>query len=206
MKNQSNEALTIKIGDPQLEKAKKLYELGKTVEEVAATTGLSLMAVKGATTQKNKLWNDDEISLLKSLAGKASTDYIASKVKKTKRQVQHKAQRLGLSLAFINRKPKSWTTTDVRYLKTNAGVISGVQIARHLDRPVENVYRKAHLLNLSLHVLGENSHAATYSNEDIELCRALFDAGLKAPTIAQKMEMSRSFVHQVIKHERRAYL
>ncbi|MFN1617366.1 hypothetical protein [Vibrio rotiferianus] len=194
------------MNDQIIEYAKALCREGKTVDEVAAITGLSVLAVKGATAKKGSIWSADEVETLKSLAGKVSAGDIADQFNKTKRQVQHKAQRLGLSLAFINRKPQPWKAEDIRYLKVNAGVISGVKIARELDRPVANVYQKAQLLELSMHVLGENSHAATYSNEDIELCRALSDAGLKAPTIAQKMEMSRSFVHQVIKHERRAYL
>lgn len=85
----------------------------------------------------------------------------------------------------------------------DGGVISGVEIAKQLGRKVEHVYRKAYLMGVSLHVLGENSHAAIYPDHEIELCRQLADEGLKAPTIAKKMEMSRSFVHQVIKHERR---
>ncbi|MBT2909658.1 hypothetical protein PL84_03560 [Vibrio anguillarum] len=70
---------------------------------------------------------------------------------------------------------------------------------------VEHVYRKAYLLGVSLRVLGENHHAAIYPDQEIEWCRQLADEGMKAPSIAKKMEMSRSFVHQVIKHERRAY-
>ncbi|MET2901712.1 hypothetical protein ABXV22_25960 [Vibrio rotiferianus] len=194
------------MSDQIIQYAKTLCREGKTVDEVAAIIGLSVLAVKGATAKKVSIWDTDEIETLKSLAGKVSTGDIADRLNKTKRQVQHKAQRLGLSLAFINRKPQPWTVEDIRFLKANAGVISGVKIACELGRPVANVYQKAQLLELSMHVLGEDSHAATYSNEDIELCRALSDTGLKAPTIAQKMEMSRSFVHQVIKHERRAYL
>ncbi|TMX64582.1 hypothetical protein [Vibrio rotiferianus] len=194
------------MSEQKLEEARRLRKQGATIEVIAATTGLTEIAVKGATVSKATIWSEGEQIVLRHMAGKASASDIAKLVNKTKRQVQHKAQRLGLSLAFLNRKPKPWSVSDERFLRKNAGVVSGVSIAKHLERPVEHVYRKAQLMGLSLHVYGECSHAAIYSNEDIELCRKLSDAGLKAPTIAKKMEMSRSFVHQVINHERRAYL
>ncbi len=192
--------------DSQLQRARELAKQNYNTEQIAVLTGLSVMTVKGATAKKQRIWSSAEVDQLKSLAGTVSTDEIAKTVNKTKKQVQAKAQRLGLSLAFKNKQPKSWVKSDVDFLKKNAGVLSGVEIARQLDREPTHVYAKAQLLGVSLHVLGENSHAAIYSNEDIELCRQLSDAGLKAPTIAKKMEMSRSFVHQVIRYERRAYI
>lgn len=194
------------INDPLLALAKTLSKQGMNVEQIAASTGLSVMAVKGATVSKKRIWTNAETRELKRLAGTVVTADIAKAVNKTVRQVQHKAQSLGLSLAFKNDKPKPWTSNDERFLKKNAGELSGVEIAKQLGRKPEHVYRKAYLLGLSLYVRGENSHAAIYSNSDIELCRQLADEGLKAPTIANKMEMSRSFVHQLIKHERRAYV
>lgn len=184
---------------------KHLNAKGLSVDVIAFTLGLSPLSVKGFLKKPLTIWSDEDKQSLKNNAGKMSADDIASLVNKTKRQVQAKAQKMGISLAFKNAKPKPWTLNDERFIKRNAGLISGVEIAKSLGRKVEHVYRKAYLMELSLYVRGENSHAAIYPDHEIELCRQLADEGLKAPTIAKKMEMSRSFVHQVIKHERRTY-
>ncbi|EKO3597256.1 TPA: hypothetical protein ACGVAU_004259 [Vibrio vulnificus] len=183
----------------------RLSSEGLTVEAIAFTLGLSPLSVKGFLKKPVTIWTEEEKRTLEKSAGKMSADDIACLVGKTKKQVQAKAQRMGISLAFKYAKPKPWTVSDERFIQRNAGVISGVEIAKQLGRKVEHVYRKAYLMGVSLHVLGENSHAAIYPDHEIELCRQLADEGLKAPTIAKKMEMSRSFVHQVIKHERRTY-
>lgn len=183
----------------------RLSYKGLTVETIAFTLGLSPLSVKGFLKKPVTIWSQEEKRTLERNAGRISAEDIANLVGKTKKQVQSKAQRMGISLAFKNAKPKPWTLSDERFIQRNAGVISGVEIAKQLDRKVEHVYRKAYLMGVSLCVLGENSHAAIYPDHEIELCRQLAEEGLKAPTIAKKMEMSRSFVHQVIKHERRTY-
>ncbi|HGS4560878.1 TPA: hypothetical protein ACMDRZ_003003 [Vibrio cholerae] len=185
--------------------AKEMASKGKKVESIAATLGISPLAVKGMLRPTKTIWTASEKALIVTHAGKMSADDIALLVGKTKKQVQAKAQSMGISLAFKNSKPKPWTLDDERYIKQNAGVISGVAMARHLGRKVEHVYRKAYLMGVSLLVVGEKHHASIYPDQEIEWCRQLADDGMKAPSIARIMEMSRSFVHQVIKHERRAY-
>ena len=105
----------------------------------------------------------------------------------------------------MTRQYTPWSMSDIKYLKANAGTISGKEIASHLGRHVTHIYTRARLLGLSLCLKGERSHLAKHSHHDIELVRQLHDAGMPARLIAEKMEMSVSHVYRVTAHERRPY-
>ena len=155
---------------------------------------------------KTIVWTADKVYLLHELAGTMAVSELAERIGCSTKQAQNKAQRLGVSLVYSNRKHKCWTQDEERYLKRNAGVISGVEMAKQLGLHETQVRRKAVMLGISLRVRGDNHHSATFSNHDIELCRMLADEGVKPCVIAEKMEISSGYLSDVLKHKARAYI
>lgn len=85
-----------------------------------------------------------------------------------------------------------------------AGVKSTAEIAElvtELGRRkcyAHTIKNRARKLGVSLRRTGEAFPHSKASDEDVELCRALYEAGMRPKLIAEKMEMSRSQVNNYV--------
>ncbi|SJN18585.1 hypothetical protein FM109_01935 [Vibrio casei] len=65
------------------------------------------------------------------------------------------------------------------------------------------VYRRAWRLGLAGYKVGENHPDNKVNDDDVELCRQLYDEGLRISVIAHKMELSDSYVSHICHFKRR---
>jgi predicted transcriptional regulator len=84
-------------------------------------------------------WTEKEVSVLRELYGKVPTKEIAKKLDRTARQVQDKANDLGLA---------SWTEEQLKVLRENAGKRTVAELAQMLDKYPIVVARKLKELGL----------------------------------------------------------
>lgn len=54
------------------------------------------------------------------------------------------------------------------------------------------------------HIIGEDHPMARLSDEDVSLIRTLHDEGLSMSIIARKFDVTRQYVHSVVRFRRRA--
>lgn len=102
-------------------------------------------------------------------------------------------------LAVIQKR-KAWREVDEVFLKANAKLMTAKELSKRLKRTILSVKSKAKKLGVSLQKHGEKHHFAKYSDSDVELCRQLEEAGLKPFEIAEKMELSYSYVQCILKY------
>lgn len=94
---------------------------------------------------------------------------------------------------------KRYTKAEDFVIRSNAKTKNAAQIADMLPgRTKGSVKRRAAVLKVSIKRNGERHYLSKYSDDDIEMCRKLHDAGMKPITIAEKMEMSYSYVRKIV--------
>lgn len=86
---------------------------------------------------------------------------------------------------------KTWSPEELRILEQSAGKVSVIGLAQQLGRTKQSVQNCALRLGLSLRIRTEDEH-------DAYLCRELYKEGLTVAIIAEKMEMSRSQVFNIV--------
>ena len=86
---------------------------------------------------------------------------------------------------------KAWSREEIHTLEQSAGKVSVIELAQQLGRTKQSVQNYALRLGLSLRVRTEDEH-------DAYLCRELYKEGLTVAVIAEKMEMSRSQVFNIV--------
>ncbi|WP_392433172.1 hypothetical protein ACF3VQ_01945 [Yersinia sp. HM-2024] len=123
------------------------------------------------------------------------------------------AKRLGRSVPAVRRKAflngltsfrcKSWAPDELAYLREAATTIRYQDIAEHLGRTPKAVQQKAFTEGINPSNIGERNRNARYSDYDVELCRALYDEGVKPAIIAEKMEVPVAYVYKVTHYRSR---
>lgn len=86
---------------------------------------------------------------------------------------------------------KAWSREEIRVLEQSAGKLCASDLAKQLGRTKQSVQNCAMRHGLSLRVITEDKH-------DQYLCRELYKAGLSIAVIAEKMEMTRSRVFNIV--------
>ena len=86
---------------------------------------------------------------------------------------------------------RAWSREELRILEQSAGKVSVSGLALQLGRSKQSVQNCAIRQGLSLRIRAE-------SEDDAYLCRELYREGLTISVIAEKMEMSRSQVFNII--------
>lgn len=86
---------------------------------------------------------------------------------------------------------KAWTREEVETLEKNAGVITLDAIAALLGRSRNSVQYYALRQGISLRI-------KTASDHDEYLCRELYKEGLSIAVIAEKMELTRNKVFNIV--------
>lgn len=88
---------------------------------------------------------------------------------------------------------RPWFSVDVAFLRQNAGQMTAKEIADRLGRSIDSVRTMAKKENISL------SLAEKVDSHDEWLCCELYKEGLAIGIIAEKMELKRRTVSQIIK-------
>lgn len=94
-----------------------------------------------------------------------------------------------------------WHRSEDQVIRDYADVKSACELSAMLPgRTPGAVKRRAMLLKVSIRRNGERHHLAKYTDHEIELCRLLYDDGMTAILIAEKMEMPYSYVRKIVSH------
>ncbi|WLS78820.1 hypothetical protein Q3V30_20755 [Erwinia pyri] len=139
-------------------------------------------------------WTPFEIEQFKSLANSLPLREVAALLNRSFSSVRAMSYRLQLG----KRSVKSWSAFDEGELRGYAGLYSAEEIACKLGRSVYSIKGKAKQLGIQLYQVGERHHCAIHSDEDVTLCRQLYDAGVTPKVIAEKMEISHGTVNNFI--------
>lgn len=149
--------------------------------------------------QRDTWWTEEKIDKLRRLAQHHHASEIARIMGKSRHAITSKALREGVTLK------KAWrynTRNKVEHtIRRHAGKLGALEIGEILGMSRGAVQAHASALRISLRRYGEKNHVAKVSNADVELCRALRDEGLTVSKIAEKMELSTSYVNHVVYYE-----
>lgn len=99
-----------------------------------------------------------------------------------------------------------FSAQEIEYIRSNFGKITAKQIAIDLNVTYRVVYHKAWKMGLAGYSKGENHPRSKISDEDVELCRQLYDEGLRISVIAEKMELKQAFVSHICHYKVRQSL
>ncbi len=148
------------------------------------------------------LWTEEDVSKLKLLyfQGLRSSE-IAVVMGRSNDAVRKKLSRLCLY------KYHRYSRHDDFYIRRNYGRKPLREMADHLGVSVTSlVDRATKKFNLKYRYSGENSNMAKLSDDDIELIRMLFDEGLTCSQIAEKFEITTSYVSDIVNYKARLNL
>lgn len=134
---------------------------------------------------RNDVWSDDEIKFITENYGKMTFVEMAASMKRSVTAIRTKLCRIGEKTKFTSK----WSHAELLYLERNADRMMAKDIAKHLGRTTNSVLGKA-----AHHDIKFTSSRAVHSDDDVRLCIALHDEGMKLSLIAEKMEIS---VHTV---------
>lgn len=149
-------------------------------------------------------WKPHEVDQLMNLVGKMPPAEIAARIGRSKRAVISYCYRRRVSLA-VSRILAPWTDKEITFLRKNAEKMTQAQMAEALGRTRGSVEQKCYKLGISTQRYGESHHSARYSDEDVELCRQLFDAGVSRKEICEKMEISYDTVVDILLYRFRTH-
>ncbi len=80
-----------------------------------------------------------------------------------------------------------WQEYEIKILRKYATSLTAEDIGLLIGRTKEAVISRASKLHISLQKRGDCHHSAKYSQEDIELARQLYSAGVRPCHIAEKL-------------------
>ncbi|WP_099062546.1 DNA-binding protein [Serratia sp. BW106] len=80
-----------------------------------------------------------------------------------------------------------WQEYEIKILRKYATSLTAEDIGLLIGRTKEAVISRASKLHISLQKRGDYHHSAKYSQEDIELARQLYSAGVRPCHIAEKL-------------------
>lgn len=147
-------------------------------------------------------WSDDEVRQLMQLVGTAMPAEIAKAIGRTTHAVIDYCHRRHISLA-TKKVLKPWTDEELRQLRSLAGTMGQKEVAALLGRTRRSVSCKAMKHGISFPFTGMCNHRAKYSDEDVELCRQLFEVGVSRKDIAEKMEIPYQTVVDILLYRTR---
>lgn len=88
-------------------------------------------------------------------------------------------------------KRRKWTTYKIQFVCENAGKMTAQEMGEKINRTRQAIPSQANRWGLSILVKPAVDH-------DIYLCHELYKEGLTIPVIAEKMELSRRVVSNIV--------
>lgn len=88
-------------------------------------------------------------------------------------------------------KSRPWTKQELALLEKHAGKLTLSQISERMNRSQSAIQSRAQRLGLSLVIESADAH-------DAWLCNELYKEGLSIAIIAEKMELSRRIVSNIV--------
>lgn len=146
-----------------------------------------------------RYWCDEEVNRLARLTQNHSAQECADILGRSLKSVKQAALVRGFS--FRKNPRRAYTMKDDNFIRSHLGILSHKEIALRLNRSLESVKHRVRRLGLSNSFKPCNQ--VIYSEEDIELCRQLSEAGISYAEISRKMEISESHVASVCQFESR---
>ena len=104
---------------------------------------------------KATLWTKDEEEYLKKWYNVKTIKEISKALNKTYCSVQHKAQRMELTIKKKKHKTRAWTKDEEEDLLKKYEKKGAHFVAKKLDRSLDSVRRKAQRLNLNSYISGD---------------------------------------------------
>ena len=98
---------------------------------------------------------------------------------------------------------KRYNQQEIKFLKDNAGRISGPAIARQLNRGIGSIRHKAKSLSISLRLYGNYHFNCKILDNEVEWIRQLADHGMSYREIAEKFETTTNYVYQLVVFKKR---
>jgi len=96
-----------------------------------------------------------------------------------------------------------FTPQEIALIRDKAATHTAAQIAEMTGRSRRAIANKAYELRISMKKHGDTHYRVKHSDHDIELCRALFEEGVSIADIAEKMEIDRSYVSNIVHFHKR---
>lgn len=141
-----------------------------------------------------RYWTDEEVNHLAQLSKTHTSIECAQALGRSLKSVKQAALVRGFS--FRKNPRKAYSTSDDDFIRKSVGNITLSDIANHLGRSLESV--KCRVRRLGLVGRYRQIRPVKYSDDDVELCRQLSDAGLTPPEISDKMEIPQDTVRSYI--------
>ncbi|CNH17514.1 TPA: hypothetical protein ACPZCB_003306 [Yersinia enterocolitica] len=106
-------------------------------------------------------------------------------------------------MTIPQRHGQPWSQDEVAYLREAVTTTRYQDIADHLGRTLTAIRVRAFFEGVNPSGIGECNRNAKHSDHDVELCRALYEDGVKPRFIAEKMEMPVSAVYGIVYYRTR---
>lgn len=103
-----------------------------------------------------------------------------------------------MNCASVTNTKKPWKKSEIDFLCNNVRALCYRKIADSLGRTTRGVREKARELKINHGQIGEANRNVKYSDNDVDLCRALHEEGIKPRIIARKMEMPIKAVYAIV--------
>lgn len=116
----------------------------------------------------NKIYSQQEVDFIKQNYSKLSVKEISVILNRSAKSVRAKIERLGLSLATLDRNaPYQWSKNELDFLQANYLTLSDAKLSKRLNIPISIVCRKRLQLGLRIHHYNEyieDGYAKRYIN------------------------------------------
>lgn len=126
-------------------------------------------------------WTAEDLEKLRELARLHPARQVAAMMGRSFPSVRTKMLREGIE-ATRQQNWVEWSFEEMTFLEANHETMPPAEMAAALNRTEASIRKKCWAIGLSL-------IRKKYSDEDVRLCRQLFEAGVSREEIAEKMEV-----------------
>ena len=126
-------------------------------------------------------WTAEDLEKLRELARLHPARQVAAMMGRSFPSVRAKMLREGIE-ATRQQNWNEWSFEEMTLLEANHETMTPAEMAAALNRTEASIKKKCWAIGLSL-------IRKKYSDEDVRLCRQLFEAGVSREEIAEKMEV-----------------
>lgn len=137
---------------------------------------------------KLKFWTPEKLNDLQALLGTMTKEMIAEKLGTTPSAIHGICHRHGWHYAY-SKNITPWTKEEDDFLRENVQTMTHSLIGKKLGRHTRAVSKRTSVLRLSGYKIKDPTIVEIYDEEDLELCRQLYKAGLSVREISEKMEV-----------------
>ncbi|EOA2966348.1 TPA: hypothetical protein ACGIZ8_002844 [Yersinia enterocolitica] len=150
-------------------------------------------------SRQGERWSPAELAYLSEAITTTPYRDIANNLGRSVPAVRRKAFLNGLTSCRC----ELWSPGEVAYLREAVKTTRYRDIADRLGRSPKAVQQKAFVEGVNPSIVGECNRNAKFSDHDVELCRALYDEGIKPRLIAEKMEIPVASVYKITHYRTR---